>query len=527
MMIRVKPKQVDAERKSIARAVSKDGYPFEPTDDHWRLNKDVQIALALPGTIDAIAEAGFRATLLRYAEEASARHARNMETRFKRYLRETGASQVTVNDLINWRASLAADEQYQLGGLKGFLLAWHDYGFEGVSKEVVDLLQGWRIPGNEKGAAVASGCPESGPYTDLEMAALLDWANLAVARKDVAFEDYAYLLTLAMTARRPVQIAALRGRDLVRETGEGAPMFRLNIPRAKQRGLTFRGAFRSLAILEDLYLVLWQQHRQSVAAVSQAIGRTVDPVLAGEVPIFLNRKRVEGVGHIDELTDLLIGSAPDQLHATTDSLSSALQHCAKASTARSERTGEFIRLSAMRFRHTRGTKLRREGFSAFIIAELLDHSDIQNVGVYTENTAQEAVVINELVGAQLAPFAQACLGKLARSEREAIRGDDPRSRVPNDRQSAVGTCGNYGFCASGYRACYTCYHFQPWVDGPHEEVVADLYAEKARTQEAGCANVIVNANDQLILAVEHCILMCKDAKERMSEVTMLEANIHG
>lgn len=526
-MIRVKPKQVDAERKSTAWAVSKDGYPFKPSDYHWRLNKDVQVALALPGAIDATTEAGFRATLLRYAEEASARHTRNMETRFKRYLRDTGASQVTVTDLINWRASLAADEQYQLGGLKGFLLAWHDYGFEGVSKEVVDLLLGWRIQGNEKGAAVASGCPESGPYTDLEMAALLDWANLAVERKDIVFEDYAYLLTLAMTARRPVQIAALRGRDLVRETGEGAPMFRLNIPRAKQRGLTFRGAFRSLAILEDLYLVLRQQHRQSVAVVSEAIGREVDPALAGEVPIFLNPKRLEGVGHIDEVTDLLMGGAPDQLHITTVELGSALQCCARASTARSERTGEFIRLSAMRFRHTRGTKLRREGFGAFIIAELLDHSDTQNVRVYTENTAQEAVVINELVGAQIAPFAQACLGKLVRSEREAIRGDDPRSRVPNDRQHAVGTCGNYGFCTSGYRACYTCYHFQPWVDGPHEEVLVDLYAEKERTREAGCVDVIVNANDQLILAVEHCVSMCKEARGQMPEETLLEVDAHG
>ena len=169
---------------------------------------------------------------------------------------------------------------------------------------------------------------------------------------------------------------------------------------------------------------------------------------------------LEDVENIEELTDYLMGGAPDQLHAKTSSLDSALQRCAKASTARSERTGEFIRLSALRFRHTRGTKLRREGFGAVIIAELLDHSDTQNVRVYTENTAQEAVVINELMGAKLAPFAQACLGKLVRSEREAIRGDDPRSRVPNGRQHAVGTCGNYGFCASGYRACYTCFHFQ-------------------------------------------------------------------
>ena len=79
-MIRANPKKTNAGRKSTAQAVSKDGYPFKPSDDHWRLNKDVQIALALPGTIDVRTEAGFRSTLLRYAEEASARHARNMET---------------------------------------------------------------------------------------------------------------------------------------------------------------------------------------------------------------------------------------------------------------------------------------------------------------------------------------------------------------------------------------------------------------------------------------------------------------
>lgn len=507
--------------------MSKDGYLFETSDDHWRLNKDVQISLVLPGALDAATEAGFRATLARYAEEASARHTENMATRFKRFLRDTGAARVTVPDLINWRSDLGRDEQWHLGGLRGFLVAWHDYGFEGVSKEVVELLQDWRIRGNEKGAAVASGCPETGPLTDLEMAALMDWANTAVVRKIIEFEDYAYLLTLMLTARRPVQIAALRGRDLVQEGEKSAPSYRLNIPRAKQRGQVFRGAFRTLAILEDLYLVLQRQHHQSVALISEAIGQSLEPALAGEVPIFINRRGLNEIGRAEELKSRLMGRAPDLLHAKTAALGDALQRCARASTARSERTGDFIRLSASRFRHTRGTKLRREGFSAFVIAELLDHSDVQNVKVYTENTAQEAVVINELVGAQLAPFAQACLGTLVRSEREAIRGDDPRSRVPNERQRGVGTCGNYGFCASGFRACYTCYHFQPWVDGPHEEVLADLYAEKERTRVAGCSEVVVNANDQLILAVEHCVSMCNDVKAQMGDVALLEADDRG
>lgn len=509
-----------------ASAVSKDGYAFDPLGSHWRLNKDVLVAFGGTSCLAPPTQHGFRQALQRYAEEMSAMHTYNMAERFKRYLRDTGASHVTVVDLINWRARLRPEDQWYLGGLKGFLLAWHDYGFEGVPEEVVDLLHDWRIAGNEKGAAVASGCPESGPFTDLEVGALLGWANVAVARKEIAFEDYAYLLTLVMTARRPVQIAALRGKDLVAEPERGALRFKLDIPRAKQRGVGFRGAFRPLAIPEDLYLVLQEQHRQSVMTLSKAFEGKIDKALAGEVPIFLNQRALEDMGHFENIADCVGGSVPDQLHATTISLASSLQRCAKASTARSERTGEFIRLSASRFRHTRGTKLRREGFGAFIIAELLDHSDTQNVRVYSENTAQEAVIIDELVGAQLAPFAQACLGRLVRSEREAIRGDDPRSRVPNERQHAVGTCGNYGFCASGFRACYTCYHFQPWVEGPHTEVLADLYAEKERNRAAGCAEVVVNAGDELILAVEHCVSMCLQAKGSGMASSRLEAISH-
>src|SRR3546814_5854281 len=70
-------------------------------------------------------------------------------------------------------------------------------------------------------------------------------------RTDTLFPYATLFRSLAMTARRPIQIAALRGRDLVDESGQGTPMFRLNIPRAKQRGLKFRGTFRSLPINED------------------------------------------------------------------------------------------------------------------------------------------------------------------------------------------------------------------------------------------------------------------------------------
>jgi integrase len=511
----------DAERRAARdhrHAVSKDGYTFDVEASRWKLNKDVIVALGAATNLPEPLLGGDRAALRRFAEEMSAGHTRHMAELFHRFLRDTGATCVSTIELLNWRAMLGASGQFNLGALRGFLYAWHAYGFPGISDEVVDLLSEWRIRGSDKGVAVITADPEAGPYTDVEVQGLLDWANKAVSNREIRFSDYAYFLTLLMTARRPVQIAALRGKDLIEEHGSGAPFFRLNVPRAKQRGGGFRRSFRSIAIIEDLYIVLHHQYVQSAAFIEKKLGMALPKDLKAEVPIFVNEKVTGGIPNLTALRGLLLGTKPDALHATTNSLCKALLRITRLCAARSERTGRSIHVSATRFRYTRGTKLRREGFSAFVIAELLDHSDTQNVGVYTKNTAQEAVVINELIGPKLAPFAQACLGTLVGSEREAIRGDDPHSRIPNHLQHPVGTCGNYGFCASGGKACYTCRFFQPWVDGPHEEVLHELYAEKERVRAAGCAEEVVNADDRLILAVEDCVARCNAAKRDASVV---------
>src|SRR5690606_30815320 len=119
-----------------------------------------------------------------------------------------------------------------------------------------------------------------------------------------------------------------------------AKLFRLNIPRAKQRGVGFRGAFRSLPILEDLYLVLRSLHRQSVAAISSAVGQELGAELASEVPLFLNRARLEGITRVEDVKTFLFGDMPDELHAKTSHLAASLQRCGRSSIARSERTGE-------------------------------------------------------------------------------------------------------------------------------------------------------------------------------------------
>lgn len=112
-------------------ALSKDGYTFDPANRHWKLNKDVTVAASLPDNFDVAAALGFRSTLQRYAEEMSARHTENMSVRFHKFVRESECNEVSVTALMNWRAALGPEREWHLGGLKGFLLAWHDYGFSG------------------------------------------------------------------------------------------------------------------------------------------------------------------------------------------------------------------------------------------------------------------------------------------------------------------------------------------------------------------------------------------------------------
>ncbi|MCV4600508.1 recombinase, partial [Escherichia coli] len=82
------------------------------------------------------------------------------------------------------------------------------------------------------------------------------------------------------------------------------------------------------------------------------------------------------------------------------------------SDIRSERTGELLHINARRFRYTTGTRAAREGFGELVIAELLDHADTQNAGVYIKNIPEHVKKLDEAVGFQLAPYAQAFVGAL-------------------------------------------------------------------------------------------------------------------
>ena len=167
----------------------------------------------------------------------------------------------------------------------------------------------------------------------------------------------------------------------------------------------------------------------------------------------------------------------------------------------------------VRFRRTIGTQAAVEGHGPLIIAELLDHTDLQNVDVYVSSTPEIIDRIDRAVAAKLAPLAQAFAGILVdgRAEQDIPHGS--RIAAPKQSQgfSPVGSCGQHGFCAfAAPIACYTCSSFHAWLDGPHEEILEYLVAERDRLMSVDVR--IASVKDRTILAVAQVVEMCKSTQ---------------
>lgn len=489
---------------AVEEFCSRDGYSVEFSSDRWRLSKDVAISISRLRPYLQERDYSVRRVLEFYARTASPTYTQAAYEMVLHYCRQMEGSELfSVASLISYRSTLTTKTEWRMGGLRTVIRRWSKLGLPGIADEVLVLLNKWVLKGSEKGRIVQSMCPESGPLTDIELQAVSAALVDVFAEQRLSLAETCIAMILAMTGRRPVQIAALKLKDLV------SPMpgsYGINFPRAKQRNSPWRSAFKFFYIVEDLWLLLQRQAEAVRRAFSEQAGEILSSEMARELPLFPVTHSLCGLSDVKELL------RSDRLHIPSGHVGVVMLHVARVIAVFSERTGESLHLNPYRFRYTLGTNLAREGKGEYIIAEALDHTDTQNVGMYVKNIPDIVERLDKAVALQLAPYAQAFRGVLVRSELEARRGDDPSSRVFTGK-SHVGTCGSYGFCgAAAPVACYTCCHFQPWLDGPHAEVLEQLIQERDRVY-ASCGDLkIASANDRLILAVGDVINRCRDIR---------------
>lgn len=489
--------------------LSKDGYEVEVYSSKWRLSKDIRIHLgSLPAWLNDDLKRTFKQVLAIYGETCSAQYTMLLYHRFKSYFEATHSLALfSPESMISYRSQIA-DTEWELSPMRAFIRTWVSLGYPGASADTLKMMEGWRIKGSEKGYAVQSMCPENGPLTDIEMEAIVSGVldSYAIGKLDLRATCFAMIL--AMTGRRPSQIAALKIKDLM---SVGQRYF-INFPRGKQKHEGWRQSFSKFEVVEDLWTLLHEQAGYVKSTFSDLCSWSNQQNLVPELPLF------PAIKHYDVNKDLEAQLAGDFLHARVSEIGYSMSSVKEVIAVTSHRTGAYTNINPYRFRYTLGTNLAREGRGEYIIAQALDHSDIQNAGVYVRNIPEIVERIDKAVALQLAPLAQAFQGVLVVDETKARRGGDRSSRICSAGGN-VGSCGSYGFCgALAPVACYTCSHFQPWLDGPHEAVLDQLILERDGVYEDTGDLKIASVNDRLILAVSDVVTRCNAMKSDLANV---------
>lgn len=481
---------------------TRNGVHFDPHADRWAF-RDSALTVSLdfsklncsPAILGAL-----KATLVWYAENKSPHHLKNMHERFAHFLRamycdERSVLEISANDLLNYRASLDVDQRWYLGTLSGFFQKWHSLNLVGLTDDVIALLKQLRIQGNKKGEAVLTMDPENGPFTDIEFHSIHSALEASYESGETKLDEYLLAWLFMALGQRPIQYAALKLCDFEVANGkDGASVYTLKIPRAKQRQRLSRGDFKDRVLIPHIGKRL-AQHKEAVRDKFRFILQDPD-----QAPLFPAKRSRE--------------NEPEgfEYHWTGASLAKALELVLNRLSVASERTGCAINITATRFRRTLGTRAAVEGHGELVIAELLDHTDTQNVGVYVQAVPAIVERIDRAMALHLAPLAQAFAGVIIEDESKAYRAGDPSSRICDPRYDSemkpMGNCGRHGFCGQmAPIACYTCRSFQPWLDGPHEAVLSHLLAERERLL-AGSDVRIASVNDRTILAVAEVVSRC-------------------
>jgi hypothetical protein len=435
--------------------------------------------------------------LLWYAENQSPSHTHNLFHRFKHLAATVPlGDEIVSTDLINYRSTLDRRTEWYLASVSGFLKRWHEMAIPGVREDAVAFLKMVRLRGNRKGEAVQTMDPRQGRFTDIEFEAVL------AALRAASIELNARVLALLFIAfgPRPTQYAALKVCDLAVTSKGGLETYILSIPRAKRREPMARTSFKRRTLVAEIGRVVYEYAAAVEASFKELLP---DPKQAPMFPA-MQREYEEPAGF--------------EYHRSSASLSQWFRNTMNSLLVFSERTGQPMNINATRFRRTLGSRAADEGHGKLVIADLLDHSDTQNVGPYVEATPGMVERIDKAVALKLAPLAQAFQGLIIENETHATRSGDPASLIADPRAGkAVGNCGEFGFCGSlAPVACYTCRSFEPWLDGPHERVLDFLLAERERLLDHTDRRIAA-INDRTILAVAEVVRRCSEiTSERIS-----------
>ncbi|WP_104655500.1 site-specific integrase [Ralstonia insidiosa] len=441
----------------------------------------------------------------------------------KMFFQTAYEKRVDLSSAANLDASLLSkvretlNERYSLATVTGALHAyrlWYiwsaDADFPDFDFEVTIELENFTIGGGQKGEAVLRNDPKCGPLHAMEFDRLYQALRKATERELLDETDLAAAWLFMAFGCNPRSLQLLNEEDLIcTRMADGTTKYELRVPRIKKPGVLERSQFRTRPLRTEIGQLLGRvvAANRGQRALLQGFSRT--PLFT--TPLFRrSTPRKSLIGTAFESDAFRYGNGYFQ--AALDRVSCKLNLTG--------RDGEPLHLSPRRLRYTFATRLVQDGASPVMLADALDHTDLQHVMVYYNARSDIVAKLDKTIAMQLAPWAQAFMGEIVRSESVADRGDDPASRVRHlDRRrgklESIGTCGSHAPCGlSAPVACYTCLRFQPWLEAPHESVLDALLEERDQHLQRGADPKMTQARDLTITAVASVVQECEQMLAR-------------
>lgn len=498
-----------------AVARTRAGVEFAPEEDLWHFRDGVRLLRFdfsdWPALPDQMLR-GIKGLLVWRIENTSPLGALTLFRELKQTLLALAKSRggpligpLTQGDVLALLSDQAKNPRRLATVLAGIRRA-EELGYRLATEDALRVLGDVSVKGGPKQVPVMTLDPGLGPFSSLELEAIC--AELNAAYSDGRLPQDLWVLSWLYLALgcRPVQFAALKLCDFGKTvTADGLVEYHLDIPRAKQRGAG--GNPRAELKRRPLIPQIGQAVEQWAGVVRERVKEQLTDL--EQAPLFPQPTPV----------DMPVGF---ELHQTVTNLNARFNNVWDKLNVTSERTGQRLNITAVRFRRTLGTRAAQEGKSLHTIAELLDHSTLESAKAYIANVPEIVQRIDRAVAEELAPLAQAFVGRLIEDESQASRGNDPKSRIIDlrvDQSRPVGSCGQHSFCGfSAPLACYTCTSFEPWVDGPHELLLDKLLERREQLSKTSSPR-IVTINDRTILAVTQVVKLCKEQRGRLGDTS--------
>ncbi len=379
----------------------------------------------------------------------------------------------------------------------------------GFSEEYSHVLENLKIPGGPKGEAVKNEDVDSGPlHRVYELQPLYNAMHEVKCNTLVRLQQRAALALFIAHGRNSANLAWLRESDLINVApGLSEPCWIIRYPRIKKRLLNPRDDFTEVHLPLEL-----APYIQDLIAFNKRIelaswsGEDPDDF---DRPIFFNA--------IGNTASLAAGFRAAFFNYDTGYFATLLAGFVLEQKIVSPLTGMLLHLSPRRLRYTLATNLVRDGATRRQLAQILDHSDLQHVGVYFDLAGG---IVDILDKALIGPYSQILKffrGEFIAAGQKAVNENNPDKHIPfvvidSVPEIDLGVCGKHSLCAlHPPYSCYKCPKFQAYLEADHESVMNYLIGERESKFESGDKRVAMQL-DEIIVAVAQVVEKCREVR---------------